>query len=468
MSDNQGKGQFNSNFGFLMATVGSAIGLGNLWGFPYKMGVGGGFAFLLIYLILAFLVGYPLILGEMALGRKTRKGAIEAYKMADKRFTFNGVIETLVPFFLICFYCTFGGYVFKYLVANVGDLLHAGFGIGGESSGAYFENFVKAGWEPIIYGWIFLGLTLYIVARGVSGGIEKFSSWAMPALFIMLVIIVIRSCTLPGAASGLAFMFKPDFSVFKGKGWLSVLGLAGGQMFFSLSLASGCIIAYGSYLDRKENLEKNAKIVPIADTTAALLAGLAVMPAVFAYGLEPASGPGLLFVTMQEVFQHMGVSGAIFGSLFYLLVAFAALTSSIGMLEGGVSAMLDAAESKGHKADEKSRIKMTFIMGAIAFLGSWLISADGLGMTGMWHPLGQGTWLDVFDLFAEGILMPFGGLIMAILLGWFIPDYIDDEVEKGSPYKGKKFIKFCLRWISPIFLAFIVVIQLNAFFHFFG
>ena len=464
----QSKGGFNSNFGFLMASIGSAVGLGNLWGFPYKMGAGGGFIFLLLYLILAVVVGYPTMLGEISLGRKTGKACIEAYRAADSRFTFNGIIETAVPFFLICFYCTFGGYVMKYMVANFGDIFGAGWGIGETDSGSYFNEFVGGGTaSPIVYGLVFLVLTVIIVLGGVSGGIEKFTKIAMPALFIMLVVVVIRACTLPGAGAGLEFIFKPDFTPFKGLGWLKVLGQAGSQMFFSISLASGCLVTYGSYLDKKQNLEANAVIIPAADTIVAILAAMAVMPAVFAAGLEPGSGPGLLFVSLQSVFQGMGTSGPIFGFIFFVLVFFAALTSSIGMMEGAVSAMLDAQIRKGKSP---SRVKMSLIFAIVPLLGSTLVSADGLGMTGFWNPLlatlgpdSGKCWLDVFDLVSEGLLMPLGALFMAIMLGWTRRGYLDDEILSGSTYKTKAFCDFCWRYLIPILLIGLLLVQLNSF-----
>lgn len=465
------KGKFNSTFGFLMASIGSAVGLGNLWGFPYKMGTGGGFAFLLIYLLMVVFVGYPLVLGEIALGRKTQRAAIEAYRLADRRFTINGIFETIVPFLLICFYCTMGGYVIKYMIANLGDMFNAGWGTGRGDSGAYFNEFIQST-PAILFGILFLILTVIIVIGGVSGGIENFSKFAMPALFVMLVIVVIRSCTLPGAGEGLAFIFKPSLEPFRDGGWARVLGQAGSQMFFSLSIASGCLIAYGSYLEKDSNLERNALIIPIADTSVAILAAMAVMPAVFATGLEPGAGPGLLFVSLQTVFNSMGSFGPIFGFLFYALVFFAALTSSIGMMEGGVSAMLDAQTKKGKKAN---RTAMTLIMAAVALAGSTLVSVDALGNAGLWNPLNailkpepenMKVWLDVFDLGAEGILMPLGGLLMAIMLGWTRKDYIADEVRLGSSYKSRSFVNLCFRYIAPVFMFLLLLVQIDSFINF--
>lgn len=461
MEKQANKDQFKSNFGFLMAAVGSAVGLGNLWGFPYKMGNGGGFAFLILYLILAILVGYPCMLGEFSIGRKGQKGAIASYEKIDKRFAFNGWMAILTPFFLLTFYCALGGYVIKYLIANIGDIFGASWGIGGEESQAFFDAFVSSGASPIIFGAIFIVATVFIVMKGVSGGIEKFCSAAMPALAVLLVITVIRSCTLPGAGEGLEFIFKPNLDVFKGTGWITVLGSAGGQLFFSLSLASGCMITYGSYLSKKENLEKNAVLVPIMDTTIALLAALATIPATFAAGMEPAAGPGMLFVTLQTVFNSMGSAGPIFGTIFYLLVLFAALTSSIGMLEGAVSAFLDRAKDKG-KTPNRTKVSWSIIV--VTTIGSLIVIIDAMGAGPLPHLFGLGTWLDTFDLFAEGFMMPLGCLFMAIMLGWIYPNYIDDEVELGSQYKSKSYVKLCLKYIAPIFLVFIFVGQMNSFF----
>lgn len=455
------KGQFKSNFGFLMAAVGSAVGLGNLWGFPYKMGNGGGFAFLILYLLMAVLIGYPCMLGEFAIGRKGQKAAVGSYEKIDRRFAFNGWIATLSPFFLLTFYCVLGGYVLKYLVANTCDIFGLGFGVGGADSADFFQNFVGSGAPALLYTGIFIIATVLIVMGGVSGGIEKFCTIAMPGLAVLLLITVIRSCTLDGAAEGLAFIFKPNFDVFKGTGWITVLASAGGQIFFSLSLASSCMIVYGSYLDKKENLEKNALLVPLMDTSVAMLAALATIPATFAAGLSPEAGPGMLFVTLQTVFNSMGAAGPFFGMVFYLLVLFAALTSSIGMLEGAVSAFMDRAADKG-KTPSRTKISWTII--AVTTVGSIIVAIDALGAGPLPKPFGLSTWLDAFDLFAEGFMMPLGCLFMVIILGWLHTDYIDDEVEMGSSYKSKTYVKFCLKWVAPVFLVFILIGQMNSFF----
>ena len=463
--DNNSKGKFNSNFGFLMACLGSAVGLGNLWSFPYKLGTGGGFAFLLVYLILAVAVGYPLIMSEIALGRKTQKAAVEAYGDVGKNYRFNGILQTIVPFFLLAFYCTFGGYITKYLVASFAGLT-GNATINTVDPSAYFEqNLLSNGGSAFIWVFVFLALTVLIVLGGVSGGIEKFCKFAMPALFIMLVIIVIRSCTLPGAKAGLEFLFKPHFDGFKSLNAIfETFKLAGSQMFFSLSLASGCLIAYGSYLSKDENLEKNALFITMGDTLVALLAGMAIMPACSANGIDPGAGPSLLFISMTTVFQSMGTFGRIFQLIFWLLVFFAALTSSIGMMEGGISAIMDTRMKAGKKV---SRLTVTLFMGAIGLIGNLLTTLDCLGASNSvsWlHILGQSCVADLWDAIGEGLLMPFTGLIMAIILGWFVPHHLDKEILLGSNFKSKKFYEFCIKWIGPLFMIMIVYGQIRTFF----
>jgi NSS family neurotransmitter:Na+ symporter len=456
------RGSFNSNFGFLMAAVGSAVGLGNIWGFPYKMGMNGGFAFIIIYIAMAIFLGYPLMIGEIALGRKTGKSAIDAYRDCDPRFTFNGVFETIVPFLLLCFYCVLGGLVMKYMIVNFGDIFHASWGVNGTDPSKYFGNSIGHVGVDLAWMFGFLIITAVIIMGGVSSGIEKFSKVAMPALYLLLLITAIRCCTLKGAVGGLKFMFKPDFSALAGTGWLKVMAAAGSQLFFSLSLASGCLIAFGSYMQKEDDLQKSAFMIPLLDTIAALAAGLCVMPAVFAEGLKPAGGPGLLFVSLQYVFQKMGAGGAVFGFIFYLLVFIAALSSSIGMMEGGVAAMIDSRLKRGKSS---GRTGMVLLAICTTCIGAFLVAYDQLGgNTHFWKPFGMGSWLDVFDLGAEGILMPLGGLIMAVLFGWVHYGYLNDEVQIGSNYGSRKFVNFCFRWICPIVMAFIVFVQISSFF----
>ena len=467
------KGQWGSKFGFLMASVGSAVGLGNLWGFPYKMGANGGFAFLLIYLVLFAVVGIVMMLTELSLGRSTGKGIIQSYSELGKKYTFIGWLGWLSPFLILGFYIMLGGYTIKYFIANLGDLFHASWGVAGADSGEFFGNFTSNMGQASLFSLIFLGLTMLVVARGVQRGIEKVSSIAMPALFVMLVIVIIRACTLPGATAGLEFVFKPNFEVFQGTGWINVLAAAGGQLFFSLSLAMGIMVTYGSYLRKEDNLQQNAVIIPFADTLVAVMAAMATMPAVFAAGLEPGAGPGLLFVTLQIVFDSLGAIGPLFGFLFYFLTFIAAFTSSISLVETVVAALMDRNIAKGKPV---ARGKSTTIIGIALAVETVFISIDGLGANGFapWQVFGlsegdilnwNDCWLDFFDLLSEGIMMPLGSLLTAIIFGWIKTDWIQKEVESnGSSFTMKGFWTFCIKFIVPVMMALILLGQIDNFF----
>ena len=468
---------FGSNFGFLMAAIGSAVGLGNIWGFPNKMGANGGFTFLIIYLILAACCGFIVMMGELALGRKTGRGAIGAYRVLSKRFKWLGWLGVLSAFLILGFYCALGGYCLKYVTLNVGNLFHAGFGTGTLDGAGVFGALMANQGEAVIYGLIFVALTMIIVMGGVGGGIEKVCSVGMPALFVMLVICIIRSCTLEGASDGLKYMFVPGWALANGvikeaPDFFSVVSTAGGQMFFSLSLGMAAMITYGSYLDKKENLQKNAIIIVVMDTLVALMAGLCVIPGRFA--LDPTGklgGPSLLFVTMQNVFDRMGAAGPIFGILFYLLVVFAAISSSISLLEVIVAHFVDEARDAG-KGDKR---KPYSILAAIAAgVLCVLVCLDGLGENGIapatllnieasgWSD----CWLDFFDCVAEGILMPLGALLMCICIGWELgPQIVDDECcLEGNRFKSKAFFNVCVKYITPIIMILILAGQLDSFF----
>ena len=480
---------FGTNFGFLMAAVGSAVGLGNIWGFPNKMGASGGFTFLIIYLILAVLCGFIVMLGELAIGRKTGKGAVEAYHVLSKKFKWMGWMGILSAFFILFFYCALGGYCIKYVVLNVGDLFGAGFGsnamaavadangtsVGAEVFGAFLGNPTEA----IIYGLIFVAITMLIVIGGVGGGIEKVCSVGMPALFVMLLICIVRACTLPGAVNGLKYMFVPGWAVANGviekaPDFLTVLATAGGQMFFSLSLGMGAMITYGSYLQKKENLQKNAILIITMDTLVALMAGLCVIPGRFA--LDPdgtLGGPKLLFITMQNVFSRMGGLGPIFGILFYLLVVFAAVSSSISLLEVIVAHFVDKARDAG-KGDKRKTY--TLIAAACVGLGCILVCADALGSTGFAPgnllgmtgelPTWAADWLDFWDMLSEGIMMPLGALLMSLMIGWEIgPEVVKGECEQsGHAMSGYGFFKICVKFITPLCMILILYGQIKEFF----
>ena len=470
---------FGSNFGFLMAAVGSAVGLGNIWGFPNKMGANGGFTFLVIYLILAACCGIIVMVGELALGRKTGRGAVGAYRALSKKFKWLGWLGILSAFLILFFYCALGGYCIKYVVLNVGDLFGAGFGSNGLNGAEVFGAFMDNQMEAVIYGLIFVLLTMIIVMGGIGGGIEKVCSVGMPALFIILLICIVRACTLPGAVDGLKYMFVPGWALENGvikeaPDFLTVLSTAGGQMFFSLSLGMGAMITYGSYLHKKENIEKNALLIVIMDTLVALMAGLCVIPGRFA--LDPTGslgGPSLLFVTMQNVFHKMPL-GALFGILFYLLVVFAAISSSISLLEVIVAHFCDKARDAG-KGDKRKTYSL--IAAVFVGLGCILICMDSLGGAGISPfnilgmdpenlPMWSDCWLDFFDCISEGILMPLGALLMCLCIGWELgPKMVDDECcLEGQSFKMKGFFNICVKFITPLCMLLVLYGQIREFF----
>ena len=481
---------FGSNFGFLMAAVGSAVGLGNIWGFPYKMGANGGFTFLMVYIFLGVTTGFIVMISELAIGRKTGKGAVEAYRMVSKKFKWMGWMGIASAFFILFFYCALGGYCIKYVILNVGDLLKAGFGanVFAEAAAANGTSVGAEAWsalianptEAVIYGLIFVALTMLIVLGGVGGGIEKVCSVGMPALFVALLICIIRACTLENAVDGLKYMFIPGWAVANGviaeaPNFLKVLSTAGGQMFFSLSLGMGAMITYGSYLQKKENLQKNAILIITMDTLVALMAGLCVIPGRFALDPDGAlGGPSLLFITMQNVFSRMGPLGPVFGILFYLLVVFAAVSSSISLLEVIVAHFVDKARNEG-KGD--MRKKYTLIAAACVGVGCILVCADRLGDASFtpWKLLNlpaesirtwNDCWLDFWDMLSEGIMMPLGALLMSLMFGWEVgPEVVKEECEASGHAMGSYgFFKICIKYITPLCMILILYGQIKEFF----
>lgn len=473
------RGQWGTNFGFLMAAIGSAVGLGNIWGFPYKMGMSGGFAFLLIYLVLVALVGIVVMLGELTLGRKTGKGTVGAYVALSKKYTWVGFMGVFSGFLILSFYSVLGGMVMRYMVGYMLQLL----GLDGfATQGSGFFGYMLYDYGGVLFFYaLFMVVTMLIVMGGIEKGIEKFTSIAMPALFAILLFVIIYVALQPGAGAGYAFMFKPDFSVFSNPeiGFFGVLKAAAGQMFFSLSLGMGCMITYGSYLAKNENLQKNSIIIPIADTIIAVMAGMAVMPACAAFGVDFGRGPGLLFVSMQTVFENMGSFGNFVGFMFYFLVFIAAVTSSISLLEVCTTYQIDRTISKGKEPDRK---KISCLYAIVIFIIGLPVALDALGSGGaavkapfeilgieaggagyaMWND----CWLDLYDMISEGVLMPLGALVMSILIGWvWKTDIISKECEEsGVPFKGYKYFNFCFKFVVPVAMAIVLYAQIMDFF----
>ena len=453
------RSSFASNFGFLMAAIGSAVGLGNIWGFPYKMGKSGGFTFLIVYLLLAMFVGLIIMTSELALGRKTKLSPIDAYKVVSKKFAWIGWLAIIAPFLIMSFYSVLGGYVLQYMSLNLAEL---SFGLSG------------------IFGQAISGSATFGAMLTNQFGCFFFT------LLFMIICMVIRSLTLPNAVEGLKFMFVPGYAVKGGfiessPDLITVLGTAGGQMFFSLSLAMGAILTYGSYLSKEENLVSNSITIVVADTLIAILAGIAVIPAAVANGINNGipvneislNGPKLLFVTLQDVFTNMGKAGPLFGVIFYLLVLLAAISSAISLMEAVGAHWIDKDLQAG-KGDTRKGI--TLIVSLLITVEALLVAVDGLGSNGI-HPaalLGiQGPvpdfiadWLDFMDCWSEGIAMPLGAMLMALMIGWELtPNLILEEVGHGnhSPFFGK-FYTVCVRFVVPIVMAFVLAGQMIGFF----
>ena len=466
------RGEWGSNLGFLMAAVGSAVGLGNIWAFPYKMGASGGFAFLVIYLILAATIGFSIMLCELAIGRRAGRSVLVSYQqVGSKMGTVLGFLAMLSPFLILSFYTVLGAYCMEYMSLNLADLAFGVAAMAGMSGGDSFGSMLTNQFGSVAFTFLFIFICILIIRGGIKDGIEKFNKIGMPALFFMLVIVIVRSVTLPGASEGLAFMFAPNFTPLK-EDFLKVLSTAGGQMFFSLSLAMGITVTYGSYLSKKESLVKNSLIIIISDTIVAILAGMAVLPAAFALGGANAekAGPKLLFITLQDVFNAMGPTGPIFGVLFYLLVILAATTSAIALLEVLATFLSDRIALKGHTPDRK---KLVTIICLVIFAEAALVAADGLGSNGLWIPFHEtgrnlgGSWLDFMDFISEGVAMPLGALLMSIWIGWFVgPKMVRDEVELEGHRMGSKlysFFNFCIKFIVPIAMAFVLYGQMMEF-----
>ena len=482
------RSSFGSNFGFLMAAIGSAVGLGNIWGFPYKMGRSGGFTFLLVYLLLAVFVGLIIMVSELALGRMTRMSPIDAYQAVSKKYKWIGWLAIAAPFLVMTFYAVLGGYVLQYMSLNLAELSFDLSNIYGQqiTGAATFSAMLANPFGCFFFTLLFMLICMVIVMGGVSGGIERFNKIGMPALAAMLVVVIVRSLTLPNAVEGLKFMFVPGYAIKGGfidqaPDLISVLGTAGGQMFFSLSLAMGAILTYGSYLGREENLVNNSITIVFADTVIAIMAGIAVIPAAVANGINNGipvneialNGPKLLFVTLQDVFSHMGHAGPLFGLIFYLLVLLAAISSAISLMEAIGAHWIDKDLQAG-KGD--NRKKITINVSILITAAALIVAVDGLGSNHI-HPaalLGiQGSvpdfiadWLDFMDCWSEGIAMPLGAMLMALMIGWErSPKLILDEVGHGNHSSFfAKFYTLCIRYVAPVVMAFVLAGQMIGFF----
>lgn len=429
-----------SRLGFILATAGSAIGLGNIWKFPYMAGENGGAAFIIIYLGLVFTIGLSVLLAEVMIGRHTQSDPVNAFKKLGKPvWAVIGFMGLACAFMILSFYSVVAGWTLAYIVKFATGAFA---GMDGEALGGAFGGFISSPVEPIIYHAIFMVLTVFVVLGGVAGGIERASKILMPLLFVILIALVVRGVTLPGAGKGLEFFLSPDFSKITSDTVMAALG----QAFFSLSLGMGAILTYASYLGREANIAKSAGQVVVLDTSVAILAGLAILPAVFAFGMDPSGGPGLTFITLPAVFQAMP-GGVFFGTMFFVLLAIAALTSAISLLEPLVAFY----STKGY-----SRKQVTVGSGIIVFLLG-VPSSLSMGVWGDYKIAGKG-FFDLMDFLTSNIMLPLGGLLIALFAGWVItPIAIREVMGDKEPNGLTKAWIFILRFIAPLAIGIILV-----------
>ena len=448
---NENRSSFTGKIGFVLAAAGSAVGLGNIWRFPYLAAKFGGGIFLLTYLVLAVTLGFALMTAEIAIGRKTGLSVIGAYKKLDKRFSFLGYLAALVPAIILPYYSVIGGWVTKYFVAFVsGNGLSA-------ASDSYFGGFITSTAEPIGWFLIYLGLTALVVLFGVEKGIEKVSKIMMPVLVVLSVVIAAYGLTIPGAIEGVKYYFTPDFSKFSASTVLAAMG----QLFYSMSLAMGIMITYGSYVKDDVDLNKSIRNIEIFDTMAAFLAGLMIIPAVYVFmGKEGMSeGPSLMFVSLPKIFEEMGLIGNFVGVVFFIMVLFAALTSCVSIMETLVANCMEKFN--------KSRKTVSLAMAGI-YAG--LATVICLGYNVLYFEIklpngAVGQLLDIMDYASNYVLMPVVSILTCILIGWIAkPKYIIEEVKKSSTsFKRAGLYTVMVKFVAPVMLLVLFLKSLGLF-----
>ncbi|WP_318423062.1 sodium-dependent transporter [Photobacterium leiognathi] len=444
-STSPSRGNWSSKIGFVMAAAGSAVGLGNIWKFPYTAGENGGGAFVAIYLLFVIFIGFSVMLTEFAVGRKTGLSAVGAFKTTDRRWTFVGIMGVLSGLLIMGFYPVVGGWAIAYIYKISTGLLSQPTAIGDS-----FSGFIADPMQPLFWMGLYLLLNIFVVIRGVSGGIEKAGKILMPLLFIILIIVSVKGLTLPGAMAGLEFLFKPDFSKIDSSVVLAALG----QAFFSLSLGMGCMLTYGSYLRKKENLVQTTAMVTAMDTGVALLAGIAMFPAMFAFSMEPSAGPGLVFVVVPQLFAEMGGIGFILALLFFIGLSVAALTSSVSLLEVVVAYLID----------EKGFSRVTAVIGASIVMALLCILAS-LSIGGLGPKLFDTGAFDIFDLLTDKIFLAVGGMLVCLFAGWRLDR---SELKKEITNDGKvSFPLFNLwyaliKYIIPVAIAIVAISGVKA------
>ena len=453
------RNSFTGSLGFVLAAAGSAVGLGNIWRFPYLAAKDGGGLFLVVYLVLAITFGFTLLITEIAIGRKTQESPLTAYKKINKNWGFLGIFSFVVPFIIYPYYCVIGGWVIKYMATYLAFQGQAAVQDG------FFVGFITAQWQPIFFTILFALLCFVIVYKGVEQGIEKYSKVLMPILAIIVVFIAIYALFIKytdpetgitrTGLQGAAIYFIPDFHGLTVKKFLTVCLDAMGQLFYSLSIAMGIMVAYGSYMKKDVNLGKSVNQIEIFDTGIAMLAGLMIIPAVFAFsGREGMSaGPGLVFVALPKVFESLGKFGEFLGLIFFVMLLFAALTSAVSLLEAITSSMMDKFKW--------SRKKSTVVMAAAAGIVSLIVC---LGYNIFYFDLklpngSVGQILDILDYGSNNILMPLVGILTCILIGWVAkPETTIDEITlNGEKFGRKTLYVIMIKFVAPILLFVILL-----------
>ncbi|HSV88249.1 MAG TPA: sodium-dependent transporter [Bacteroidales bacterium] len=441
----QGNGSrenFGTKFGIICAAAGSAIGLGNIWRFPYIAGEYGGGAFLVVYLAIILVLGIPVMLSEFIIGRRGQMNTFGTFrKLAPgKAWWIIGVMGIVAAFVILAFYTTISGWTLAYIAKSVGNVFQ---GSNAAEISLIFDEFHTSTFWPLFWQGVFMLITVLIVFAGVKKGIETYNKFLMPLLALLLLIIAFRSVTLPGAGEGLRFLFFPDFSKINA----DVIFAALGQAFFSLSVGMGAMITYGSYINKRHNLTTIATQVPLADTFIATLAGVAIFPAVFAFGLYPGEGPGLVFLVLPQVFLQMP-GGHFISILFFVLLAIAALTSAISILEVVVAFLME---------EFKLPRKRATIMASVSALFVGVFSTLSFGVLSQ-YTIGNYNFFGILDFTASKVMLPLGGLLIVIFLGWVMKaSDVKDELSNGGIHKIRLFdaFWFIIRFIAPVAISII-------------
>lgn len=464
MAEQQKRSNFSGSIGFVLAAAGSAVGLGNIWRFPYLAAKDGGGVFLLCYVILALTFGFALLTTEIAIGRKTGQSSLTAYKVLHPKWGWVGILASLVPAIILPYYCVIGGWILKYLAAFVTDA-------SATVADGYFTGFITAQWSPIIWFVIFLLANTFVVYRGVNHGIEKLSRILMPILLVLIVVIAGFSLTLKHTDTngitrtgleGFMVYVVPNFDGMTLQRFATILMDAMGQLFYSISVAMGIMITYGSYVKKETNLMKSVNQIEIFDTLVAFLAGLMIVPAVFTFsGTEGmAAGPSLMFVSLPKVFDAMGPIGTVVGIVFFVTVVFAALTSSVSVMEAVVASAMDRFHMQRKSA--------TLAVAIVALVGG-IVVCLGYNIFYFELTLPNGSVaqiLDVMDYLSNYILMPVVAIATCILVGWVIkPKTVIDEVTlDGSAFKREKLYVVMVKVVTPIMLLFLLLQSLGLLF----